>query len=144
MATESHSQKISGVVHLEADGLLNAATISPTTITLERLDCFSGFEGCSLKECWCVSLRHPPGVDQGLRSPANRCHSQRSAGDADHQVINPYHHLGDGHGGDAFGSEGQAHDHKKGTEDLTAPITKQPTLLSRLSTTGTILISRNF
>ncbi|WP_025362274.1 hypothetical protein [Synechococcus sp. WH 8109] len=65
-------------------------------------------------------------------------------GDAYHEVINPSHHLADVLGGNTFGSDGQAHDYKKGLKTSTALITKQPTLPSRLSTIGTMLISRNF
>ena len=35
-------------------------------------------------------------------------------GDADHEAINLSHHLGDGLGGNALGSEGQVHGRKRG------------------------------
>ena len=142
MATEPHSANRSVALFTSKPWFLNAATIRPTTI--HWTDCSSGFGGCSPRECWCAAPRHPPGVDQGLKSPVRRCHSQRSAVRCRSRSNQPSHHLGDCFGRNALGVKGRRMITRKALKTSTAPMTKQPTLPSRLNTTGTMLISRNF
>ena len=109
MATEPHSANKSVALFTSKPMVfVNAATIRPATITLDRLF-FRLWR--PPRECWWlfatlqvwIKVRNHQLLDAIAK---DQC-------DADHEVINPSHHLGDGFGRNALGREGQVHDHQK-------------------------------
>ena len=70
-------QKISGFVHLEADGLFECSNNQAHNNRIGQI-VLQALEAVHRENVGVLLFATPPGVDQGLKSPAGRCHSQRS------------------------------------------------------------------